>query len=730
MSNNKQQAVAVEILSPEDGMTGSLGKYLVKGTATAQSEVVLKINNRKLTTLKANKKGQWAVMVNFKKPGSHTVRAYAADIPEDEVSVLVNMIAQNTDGGSRSDESTETARRDAALISATSAGVAATDHPAVDDITIVEGHPLSYRPDDTQKTVDEGAIRKHYNWKWLALALLLLLLLVPFLLRSYVPGMEGLLSGLPGMGNTPTVSLPDGPIEVGELGLSGTGTPGGTLELVLDDNTAATTIVSESGRWAQNLTFSEAGDYQLVANMIDGDGEIAHSSDPVTVNVVDALTSAASESTDAALAEPTDELAEEPTEEKVEEVTEERAEEVTEEQTDGSTEEPSATGDSIEEVAEEATEETEPEETEPEEAESESTGSLTEEADDGSQSAGPPTIDLPDSPVSVGPVDITGAASAGMIVELVVDGDAGGSAETDENGRWQITENFFEIGDYSLVANIYNDAGIIVATSDGYMLSVLDLAQSGAGDSPEDDEAGSDEAGSGNSNSIVTIRIPAEPIGAGTFVADGTAPLSSTVNIMLDAQMIAAAVPDGNGRWATPITVTTPGTYVMQASALDPQGEVLGNSELSILTLVDDAANDDTASDDAVGNNTADDDAASEAEQPDTSDSREPTNSGSEPAVEAPSALSRPTIAVAPSSDGSNLITFSGTAEPNTQLTIYLDRQSLIAFTVGGDGTWQYSTQIAIGEHDAFVNSSATDGRIGSSSTLVEFTVDADATDE
>lgn len=343
----------------------------------------------------------------------------------------------------------------------------------------------------------------------------------------------------------------------------------------------------------------------------------------------------------------------------------------------------------------------------------------------------PPTIDLPTEPVAVGSLAVSGSAPVGVPVELLVNGEPSGDAKADGDGLWTIETEFADAGVYMLSANVYNPSGIVAASSDEHALTVLESlpdrpggvhtndADADSGDELNDDEIDDDSAGEDDatgdddriSATIVTVNVPAGPVPAGTFTLSGDAPAAAAISILLDAEEIATGYADGSGVWSTPVTIDTLGKYTIQATAVDQEGEPLGNSRPAQILIADANA------------------------QPDTGDSDTSDDSGSDVPTIAPTTattsavaapLSQPTVTIEPSSLASGLVRFFGRAEPNTRLALYLDNQFLDAVGVDGGGEWQYSARIASGSHDIFVSSSAP-GRVGRSSTLLEFVVPADA---
>lgn len=67
----------------------------------------------------------------------------------------------------------------------------------------------------------------------------------------------------------PTIDAPAGLLAAGPLTLTGTGTPGSSVEILVDDEPLGTTTVSADGSWAFDVVLAE-GDRSIVARTLDG----------------------------------------------------------------------------------------------------------------------------------------------------------------------------------------------------------------------------------------------------------------------------------------------------------------------------------------------------------------------------------------------------------------------------------------------------------------------------
>lgn len=71
--------------------------------------------------------------------------------------------------------------------------------------------------------------------------------------------------------NLPTFDLPETDLTGGEVTLTGSGTPGSEIEIVLNGEVVGTAVVADDGAWHLS-TALPAGEYELVLRTIDGSG--------------------------------------------------------------------------------------------------------------------------------------------------------------------------------------------------------------------------------------------------------------------------------------------------------------------------------------------------------------------------------------------------------------------------------------------------------------------------
>jgi len=94
----------------------------------------------------------------------------------------------------------------------------------------------------------------------------------------------------------PTFTLPEEALTGGEISLSGIGTPGSEVAVVVDGAVVGTAVVAEDGTWSFPITLP-AGDFELSLQAVDGAGTVV-TTDPVTLTLAEAADTVAEESSD------------------------------------------------------------------------------------------------------------------------------------------------------------------------------------------------------------------------------------------------------------------------------------------------------------------------------------------------------------------------------------------------------------------------------------------------
>ncbi len=320
---------------------------------------------------------------------------------------------------------------------------------------------------------------------------------------------------------------------------------------------------------------------------------------------------------------------------------------------------------------------------------------LTIEVDDGTGRSDTETVNItvndatpPAAPVVTGITDDTaaadnitsdnqllfsGTAEASSTVEVFLDGASIGTTTADGAGDWSFDHTGTTLGDgsYTLTAEATDGAGNTSVTSAGLAFTV-DTAASAAPvvSAITDDTGAADNITSDNQ-----------------LVFSGTAEANSSVEVFIDGASIGTTTADGAGDWSFDHTGTTlaDGGYTITAEASDTAGNTSATSGGLAFTV------------DTVGPSAA------------------------------VSGISIDTAA-ADNITADNQLVFSGTAEANNPVEVFLDGASLGTTTADGAGDWSFDhTGTTLGDGSYTLTARATDpatGQAGAISAGLAFTVD------
>ena len=87
----------------------------------------------------------------------------------------------------------------------------------------------------------------------------------------------------------PTLDLPDGALQVGKVTLSGTGTPGSKVRVIVDGQEAGTVEVGPDGRWSLPVLLEQPGEHRVELEAVDDSGAVLAAADPASLDVAPAL---------------------------------------------------------------------------------------------------------------------------------------------------------------------------------------------------------------------------------------------------------------------------------------------------------------------------------------------------------------------------------------------------------------------------------------------------------
>ena len=245
----------------------------------------------------------------------------------------------------------------------------------------------------------------------------------------------------------------------------------------------------------------------------------------------------------------------------------------------------------------------------------------------------PPTIGIVrDNDLST--VNLRGRGEPGSMLVIYHNGDEVGSAEVSEFGTWSLTDIALATGDSSntFSASVVDENGDILATS---LPATLNVTRVDEGSS--DDGGSSDGGGAASSVGAPTLQAA---VSNGLAVLSGTGKPNTTLTIRRDGEPIGTADVDADGNWTLTNVEVLPGENVFVAAGEPEEGATLLSAPLTI-------------------------------------DGGDANADGGEIVV--------PTVAAEVDGDAINL---SGTAAPNTTVTIVQNGETVGTAEVDADGNW------------------------------------------
>ncbi|AUM11349.1 Ig-like domain-containing protein [Ketobacter alkanivorans] len=269
----------------------------------------------------------------------------------------------------------------------------------------------------------------------------------------------------------------------------------------------------------------------------------------------------------------------------------------------------------------------------------------------------------------------TGTAEANATVEVFIDAGSIGTTTADGSGNWSYnhTGTTLADGSYAVTATATDTSGNASVASGAFNITV----DTGTPAAPAVTAISTD---TGTNNDQITSDT--------TLVFSGTAEASSSVEVFVDAASIGTASADGSGNWSYDHTGTTlsAGSYSITATAQDLAGNTsVASSALSV--TVDTAA----------------------------------------PAAPAVTAITDDTGTASDGITSDNTLVFTGTAEVNADVEVFIDAGSIGTTTADGSGNWSYDhtgTTLADGSYAITATSTDTSGNASAASTAFNITVD------
>ncbi len=260
-----------------------------------------------------------------------------------------------------------------------------------------------------------------------------------------------------------------------ELTFSGTGTPDSEVEVVIDGESADTITVDDEGAWSSSITFDAAGEYEVSLNALDAEGNVAATSEPITLAVEAPAVELATPTLDSPSGEEVLTSGEELTfsgtgtpDSEVEVVIDGESAEATTVDDEG------AWSSSI--TFDEAGEyEVSLNALDPEGKVAASSEPVTLAVGSPAVELATPTLDSPsgDEVLTSGEeLTFSGTGTPDSEVEVVIDGESADTTTVDDEGAWSSSLTFDEAGEYEVNLNALDTEGNVAATSDPIQLTV------------------------------------------------------------------------------------------------------------------------------------------------------------------------------------------------------------------------------------------------------------------
>ncbi|MCB9430585.1 MAG: VWA domain-containing protein [Ardenticatenaceae bacterium] len=570
-------------------------------------------------------------------------------------------------------------------------------------------------PCTIEEAVTPEDVRRHDMFKWSVLAVLLALLLITWLLQRC--------NGA----SAPTLVLPNGNVQAGEVQLNGTGTPGSTIDIWQNGSSIGTTAVGEDGTWRYGTDIPQAGEYEFVARSLSSSGSEQGRSAAQTLRVREAdIATPTLNLPGTAVGLGTLTLAGTGTPGTVVEIFRDGVSLGTADVgTDGkwsfdvdmpnagdynfSVKALNATGDVVAESAAQT---------------------LTINAPE----IALPTFNLPELP-TVGPFTLTGTGTPGSTIEIIRNGVSLGTTTVGSDGNWSFDLDLPDFGDYDFTLNTLDGSGNVLGSVDlpTVSLTTPDIA-------------------------LPTFNLPELPA-VGPFTLTGTGTPGSTIEIIRNGVSLGTATVDPDGNWSFDLDLPGVGDYDFTLNTLDGSGNVLGSVNMPRFTVAAPAVAFDApeagpfalgdnglptgrlrlngrstpnatieiyAGDELVGTTTADVDgnwsfdgdiSLANGSYPLTArmvGADGTVLAQSDPfdlAIPAVLAVAKPTLSARSGGVRSDEnVDLTGTAEPNSTVEIVVDGEVVGTVTADAGGNWRFSTQLPAGNHTLIARTTITDG--------------------
>lgn len=342
-----------------------------------------------------------------------------------------------------------------------------------------------------------------------------------------------------------TIAAPTASAQVkdGVLTLTGTGTPGSKLQIVINDQPVGEATVGPDGTWTLNTNL-EPGDYKIDVNALGADGNVAVSAPALNVNVPAAVATPSIDPLAANLTAGVITLTGLGTPgSKVQIVIDGQPVGEVEVGPDGKWSLPTELAAGPHKVEVNALDDA---------------GKVTASAEpvdltlgEGTFTAQAPTLDLPSTALYTGPQTLTGTGTPGSKVQVVIGGTPAGEATVSADGKWSFDAEFPNAGEVLVMVNALDAAGKATTSSDTATLNF----------------------------SALTLDALATSYAPGPITLGGSGIPGSKVQIVVDGQLVGEAEVGTEGKWSFPYNFTQAGNFSVVVNGLDAGGQAVAATE-------------------------------------------------------------------------------------------------------------------------------------------------------
>jgi Bacterial Ig-like domain/Domain of unknown function DUF11 len=286
---------------------------------------------------------------------------------------------------------------------------------------------------------------------------------------------------------------------------------------------------------------------------------------------------------------------------------------------------------------------------------------------------------LLDTITNINTPTISGTAEANSTVKVYDGAVLLGTAVADGAGVWSFTSPVLTDGIHNLTTTATDAAGNTSSVSAALSITVDTVTP--VAPAPVDLVAASD-TGASSIDNITTDNTP---------TLSGTAEANSTIKIYDGLTLVGTVTADGAGAWTFTTAVIVDGTHSLSATSTDTAGNTSAASSPLLVIVVDTVA----------------------PVAPSTPDLVAGSDSGAS-STDNVTAITTPT--------------FSGTAEPNSTVSVYDGAVFLGSVTANGSGVWTFTTGVLLdGVHNLSAKSTDTAGNVSVASGSLAVTVDTAA---